>query len=414
MAISSAVFSILTIICAIVAASTSQFTLETLNFSGGATGRVEFGLAFVRVTDVQGNGALSSLHSYPSFISSNCGSLCAQNFGSASDLASTRLRSSLVSAAGAGGFAEFAWAASVITLAFQTISSISFACVAGGKAAQCPLPACCVSVAGGIVVACAAFFSVIIAAAIGWGEFSGVAAASLSYLGAGLANIDWATALWFGGVGAWFAGLALTFSLVTFICEICRFTCCKRAAVAAPSASEPTFATITSVVVSNPISSSGPVYATGPPAPQEWPQKPPAPQYAAAPGPAFHAPAPAPASITFVPTHLAQKPPGPPPTPTHFAPPAYHAHPTPPAYYAPPPAYHAPPPGVALAPVPVFITVASEQEQNEAPPASEGFSGFEKVRRYAKMRPHPNPHSAQLRSPHFSYPPTTDAYESRG
>ena len=366
----------------------------------------------MRVTDLLNGGAGNSVSTYPAFVSSNCANLCAANFVTASDPASTRLRASLSSAASAGGFAAFFYAAAILALVAQTVSSIWFACASGGKAQKpscCshPLPACCDSAAGGIVLACAAFFPLVAATAIGWGVYSGVAAAGLSYLGSGLSNALWDTAQWYGGAGAGVSGVALLFGLISLILEISRVTCCRGGGSPALSPSGEGGGA-TTVIVHNPVSAAGPAYAasapavavgnpyatpqphvyamappaTAPPAPAALSQKPLGPKPGHAhPGPPYYAaPPPGPpllaAPVALLPPQFGAVPPPPPAfAQAHFAPPAYHA--PPPGVVFAPPAHHAPPPpGIVVigAPFP-------SQEQEEAQAPSGGLGGFEKVRR---------------------------------
>ena len=193
-AISGAFFGILTIIFAIIAASAPQFTLATFLTAATPTGLIDFGLTFVRVTDVLNNGALNSLSTYAAFIAADCGGLCVPGFQTAMGVQAVRLRTALQGAAGAGGAAEFFYAAAIIALLLQIIGAISFACGAGGRVCSAPLPALLATQAAGVTIACVAFLCLVIAASIGLGVFSGVAAAGLAYLP--FSNAIWFTAAW--------------------------------------------------------------------------------------------------------------------------------------------------------------------------------------------------------------------------
>jgi hypothetical protein len=193
-AISGAFFGILTIICAAIAAATPQFTLATFLTPSTTTGLIDFGLTFVRVTDVLNNGALSSVSTYPGFIAANCGGLCPSDFQTATGVQTVRLRAALQSAAGAGSAAVIAYIAAIVSLLLQVIGAIFFACGAGGRSCSAPFPALFASQTAGVIVACTAFLSLVIAASIGLGVFSGVAAAGLAYLP--FSNVIWLTAVW--------------------------------------------------------------------------------------------------------------------------------------------------------------------------------------------------------------------------
>ena len=197
-AISSATFSILAILCAIIAAATVQFTLDTRTF-GAIAGRIDFSLTTIQVTDFLQNGLFNSLSTYSAFIQSNCGGLCPAGFSTAVDPASVRMRYALQSAAGSGGGADFFYAMAIIALLIQTVSAISFACVAGKQPCCCcangnPLPAHYFTQLVGIIIACVGFLSVVIAASISIGVYSGLAAAGLAYLPS--SNAVWTSALW--------------------------------------------------------------------------------------------------------------------------------------------------------------------------------------------------------------------------
>ena len=199
---SSATFSLLAILCAIISAATAQYRLET-RIIGTTAGFVDFGLVNVRVTDVANNGALSSLNTYENFIQSNLGGLWtpdSDRFATTTDPLSVQLRIALQSAAAAGPAAEFFYVAAIAALIIQTISSITQACVAKqqGCARGNPLPAALHTRGAGVIIAWVGLICTVIATAISLSIYSATAAAGLAWL-----NSPRASALFFGTSALW-------------------------------------------------------------------------------------------------------------------------------------------------------------------------------------------------------------------
>ena len=240
-AISSATFSILSLLFAIIAVSTPFYSLESLIYR---TTRlysitVDFGLTFLLLRDP--TAASSFTGTYASFVSSYCEGWCKDTPNVAGSVSAAQLRTALTNAGSAGGAAAAFFSFAIIFWFIHTVSTICHACNLRSKATT---PICNPVFSGtlvGLIFCVAGFVCFIIAASISWAVFSNLAILSSKFL-APYSLSSYTPITVYPSAGAILSGLCLVFAVVAISCEFSARFCCKswKPSTASLSSAAPT------------------------------------------------------------------------------------------------------------------------------------------------------------------------------